>query len=359
MGQRFWLGSVLLQAGRVADALSFAQVWLHLPRHVDWPPRGGCTFETPNKTPLPASFAEDKSLKYAPCSILYTAALASYKLWGDCEIARQYLSVASKANPHILVRILAKVEQPSMCFDFASSVIYYRHLIVNLLLTESLNNLPRSPNGPEEAHDYLWLTQNLWMASDVWEWANNDAGAKVHILKTCAREGCNTREVRAAEFKRCGGCKEVVYCGAACQKEDWQAHKKSMYLAHDLPAAIGDAIHSLLSSRLQGAPETQGVHEGNDGRPTHAAFGRRRQSHCCFVGLHAERDCHYLPLDALLDLVLRTELSRWFPVHRRSARFTPRTSVEFGPRKKRSGCSPIPGQQLILKIFGVRSVPRL
>ncbi|TFK93914.1 hypothetical protein K466DRAFT_580545 [Polyporus arcularius HHB13444] len=202
MGQRFWLGSVLLQAGRTADALSFAQVWLNLPRDVDWPPRGGCTFEPPSKTPLSAAASEEH--KYSPCSLLYTAALASYKLWGDCDVSRQYLSVAAKANPHILVRILAKVEQP-----------------------KTLNNLPRAPNGPEEAHDYLWLTQNLWMASDVWEWVNNDAGAKSHILKTCSREGCHTREVRAAEFKRCGGCKEVVYCGAACQKEDWQAHKKS------------------------------------------------------------------------------------------------------------------------------------
>ncbi|KAI0773887.1 hypothetical protein C8Q74DRAFT_1199891 [Fomes fomentarius] len=201
LGQRYWLGSVLLKAGRTAEAMSFAHVWLHLPRHVDWPPRGGCAFEPPVNAPLSSEFIESKK-KWG--SLLYTAALASYKLWGDCQVARQYLRIAASANPYVLVKILANVDQP-----------------------KSLNNLPRSPNGPEDAHDYLWLTQDLWMSSHVWNWVNNDAEAKSYILKTCARQGCNTREVRAAEFKRCGGCKEVVYCGQACQKEDWPAHKKS------------------------------------------------------------------------------------------------------------------------------------
>lgn len=70
------------------------------------------------------------------------------------------------------------------------------------------------------------------MAPDVWAWADSDAEVKSYVLKRCARAGCDTREVRVAEFKRCGGCKEVVYCGQACQKEDWKAHKPSAYLWH-------------------------------------------------------------------------------------------------------------------------------
>ena len=97
------------------------------------------------------------------------------------------------------------------------------------LYLETLNSLPRTFNGPEAAHDYLWLTQNLWMAEDAWNWANNDAEAKSYVLKTCSRDDCATREVRVAEFKRCGGCKEVVYCGQACQKEAWPGHKKSTF----------------------------------------------------------------------------------------------------------------------------------
>lgn len=75
------------------------------------------------------------------------------------------------------------------------------------------------------------------MAPDVWAWADSDAEVKSYVLKRCVRAGCDTREVRVAEFKRCGGCKEVVYCGQACQKEDWKAHKPSTYLWH--VSAIG------------------------------------------------------------------------------------------------------------------------
>ena len=36
---------------------------------------------------------------------------------------------------------------------------------------------------------------------------------------TCARCGA------AGATKRCGGCKGVMYCSAACQRRHWAAHK--------------------------------------------------------------------------------------------------------------------------------------
>lgn len=113
MGQRDWLGSVLLQAGRTEHALSFAQAWLD-PRHDDgsWPPRGGCAFDPPSRAPLSRNFIEKKK-QHGPGAMLYTAALASFKLWGDCEVARQYLKIAASANPHVLLKVLGKVDRPS------------------------------------------------------------------------------------------------------------------------------------------------------------------------------------------------------------------------------------------------------
>ena len=234
LGQRYWLGSVLLQANRTAEALSFAQDWLDPQYRGSWPPRGGCAFHPPSQTPLSAELLE-KVKKYGHTSIVYTAALASYKLWGDCEIARQYLRCAADVNPHVLLKILARVDQPS---TFQTILDSEGSEFDTDLHAESLNNLPRSLNGPEDAHDYLWLTQNLWMPSHIWNWANNDPEVKSHVLRKCSRSGCGTREVRPAEFKRCSGCKEAVYCGQMCQKEDWPAHKKGTYSCSKLIASL-------------------------------------------------------------------------------------------------------------------------
>ncbi|KAH9844021.1 uncharacterized protein C8Q71DRAFT_25127 [Rhodofomes roseus] len=203
MGQRQWLGSVLLQAGRHKEALSFAQEWLQLKvRRTDDPPlRGGCTFNAPSSDPIPQADYQ-RLLDHCDGELLYTAALAAFKVWGaDSQLARQYLRLGAKNNPAILMRILGRVSRPS-----------------------GLNNLPRSPNGPEYAHDYCWLTQNLWEEPDVWAWADGDQ-AKSYILRTCSRGACSRREEQVCEFKRCHACKLAWYCSTECQKGDWRAHK--------------------------------------------------------------------------------------------------------------------------------------
>lgn len=68
---------------------------------------------------------------------------------------------------------------------------------------------PRAMNGPEDAQDYLWLTQDLWMELDVWNWADEDAGIKASVRRMCCREGCDKVEANVAEFKRCAACKTV------------------------------------------------------------------------------------------------------------------------------------------------------
>ncbi|KAF5326513.1 hypothetical protein D9611_000712 [Ephemerocybe angulata] len=203
IGIRKVLGSGLIRDGRYADALSFAQTWL-TESAMDGtpPPRGGTMFQAPSKQPLSAQDEARMSERGSSGEITHTAALAAFKLWGDCPIARQYLRIASKVNPFILVRVLGKVRRPS-----------------------EPNRIPRTVNGPEDAHDYLWLIQDHWMIPAVWNWVNNNPDAKKVLLKTCSRTGCAQREGAVAQFKRCAACKLEMYCSADCQKVHWREHK--------------------------------------------------------------------------------------------------------------------------------------
>jgi hypothetical protein len=66
-------------------------------------------------------------------------------------------------------------------------------------------------NGPDEAYEYLWTAQDLWMAPDVWNWVNEDSAVRALILKSCGRPECAAQETEATQFKRCSGCQLVCY----------------------------------------------------------------------------------------------------------------------------------------------------
>ncbi|TEB25434.1 hypothetical protein FA13DRAFT_1738376 [Coprinellus micaceus] len=203
-GVRTSVGSSLIRDGRYADALYFAQKWLENSLGSGMPmARGGTDFGEPSKT-LYTPEVEGKLSECWNGEMIHTAALASFKLLGDCDLSRQYLKIAAKVTPYILLRVLGKITRPT-----------------------ELNMIPRSPNSPEEAHDYLWLSQDLWMEEDVWNWADNNPDAKQVILKNCSNEvqGCRTREGEVAQFKRCSACRLVSYCSVSCQKAHWSQHK--------------------------------------------------------------------------------------------------------------------------------------
>ena len=55
-------------------------------------------------------------------------------------------------------------------------------------------------------------------------------------LHACALPACGAREVSVHQFKRCGGCKAVVYCSAECAKAHWKAGHKRECSRAALPA---------------------------------------------------------------------------------------------------------------------------
>ncbi|KAI0092824.1 hypothetical protein BDY19DRAFT_983379 [Irpex rosettiformis] len=213
---RSHLGTSLLKSKRYSDALSFAQTWIEYEGHPE-PPRGGCIFLDKDYTPpKPEPLTEEEynslsSNKWMPAAFLYTAALATFRLWGDKqgeegekgrEMAKQYLINAARLNSHVMLKVLGRIDQP-----------------------KTVSDSPRSRNDTEDAHDYLWASQDLWMEPDVWAWADSIPEVKAFVLKECSRPECSTREEKVAQFKRCGSCHKAWYCGPACQKGDWGRHK--------------------------------------------------------------------------------------------------------------------------------------
>lgn len=113
MAQRDVLGSLLLQAGRNSEALYFAQVWLKNSLGDGSPPLlGGCDFQAPSSEPMDDKLFQEL-YRWPSDAMTHTGALAAFKLYGDCTLARQYLRLGAKANSIILIRILAKINQPS------------------------------------------------------------------------------------------------------------------------------------------------------------------------------------------------------------------------------------------------------
>lgn len=120
MGQHTWLGSLLCRLKRYSDALFFAQVYMRdsVVNSGEIPPRGGTVFHAPEKKLLPQADEERVSRYHG--SLLYTAALASFKIWGDCPESCQYLRIASKANTNVLVKVLGRKSRPGMLAAYAS-----------------------------------------------------------------------------------------------------------------------------------------------------------------------------------------------------------------------------------------------
>ena len=55
--------------------------------------------------------------------------------------------------------------------------------------------------------------------------AKRKAALAAEVRRACALQSCGAREVHAAQFKKCGACKTVVYCCRVHQVADWSGHK--------------------------------------------------------------------------------------------------------------------------------------
>ncbi|KAI0650064.1 hypothetical protein C8Q79DRAFT_364734 [Trametes meyenii] len=203
IGQRSLFTTILLEAGRISDALSFCQVWLDPQYYGKKRPLGGCEFKPPRTDPLTAQEIEVIKNERPNINLLLDGAYAAFRIWGDCELARQYLSLGTHRNPIIFSKILAKKGNPPGPKAYANE----------------------RPTQLEEAHNYRWQAQQLWVAEDAWNWISTNHDVQAAVLKTCSRGPCDQQESVPLQFKRCKGCKRTFYCGRDCQKMDWGWHR--------------------------------------------------------------------------------------------------------------------------------------
>ncbi|KAF8829961.1 hypothetical protein HHX47_DHR2000211 [Lentinula edodes] len=173
MQQHKWLPTLLCRIKRYPDTLYFCQVFLDIfvsrLSLSQLPPGGGTQFLPPRRE-LYTPQEQEKMASYES-TISYGAALAAFRLSGDCEESRMYLRAAVKANPTVMLKILRRSERP-----------------------RTLNASARSYNSPEDAHDYLWLSQDLWLEEDVWNWVHANSDAQQAVRKDCSRPGCRRGE---------------------------------------------------------------------------------------------------------------------------------------------------------------------
>ncbi|KAG9019056.1 hypothetical protein FRB95_005795 [Tulasnella sp. JGI-2019a] len=190
LGVRDWLPSLFLQACRPSDALSFVQQWsTPAAQEGELLPGGGTHFATPSQEPLSDAEVERQIKGWAHPQIMYSGALAAFQLWGHCELARQYLSIARSHNTHVLIRILSRQERP-------------------LDLDKSQFRLANSADRAS-AKDYLYFTQQLWMVPDVFDWVANSPEVVGKVMRPCGRNDCEKIETKANEYKQCRSCYEV------------------------------------------------------------------------------------------------------------------------------------------------------
>ena len=150
LGQRDQYGTLLTLGGRHTEALSWMQAMLDSD---GYPPQG----ETPppSKEPLSAERMTDQ--RFARAEVLYSSALAAFRLWGDCELARQYLLMGAQLNPQILIKILAKIDRPSTSRPSCTHPITLFDSLPRLFSASPSRARADAPNGTFQRNGHIAL----------------------------------------------------------------------------------------------------------------------------------------------------------------------------------------------------------
>jgi hypothetical protein len=136
-------------------------------------------------------------------SLIFTSALACFRIFGQCVLSTSWLREGNKANTHVVDMLLAPVESwPS-----------------------GPNQSPRGLGSEPEAMDYVFFSKSLWEQAEPREWVRSQADEVAK--RECNARDCRKVEAQRGEYKVCSGCRTSWYCGTECQANDWKlGHKR-------------------------------------------------------------------------------------------------------------------------------------
>jgi hypothetical protein len=119
---------LLLHCDRPFPALVFSISWLRSYLGAGTLPKGGCAFKSTRRSQVdPAcpdgSKLSDEIAKGRGCSTrMHDGALSAYLTFGDCVLARKFLTMGALGNRHTLSRILSKTPIPGLTVSSKSCV---------------------------------------------------------------------------------------------------------------------------------------------------------------------------------------------------------------------------------------------
>jgi hypothetical protein len=66
----------------------------------------------------------------------------------------------------------------------------------------------------------------------------------VRVVRACANCGVTTKVMEQGKLMECSSCRSVRYCGRACQKADWPAHKPTCKRLQTAQELTSSCLHS-------------------------------------------------------------------------------------------------------------------
>ncbi|TGZ81316.1 hypothetical protein EX30DRAFT_364003 [Ascodesmis nigricans] len=225
----------LLHLNRPLEALNFCLSWLDTAHDgydsLRYCPKGGFgDLKRYKKTDFdptkPLQTAKVQNLGHA--SLIFSAALSAYRVFGDCTLSKSWLREAHNANSHVIpILVLPSSDWP-----------------------KKTNQNPRGLGSEPEARDYVFFAGDLW-EGEPRQWVVDVA--KEVERRECARRECRKVEPEKGRYKMCGGCHATWYCGQECQVADWKlgGHKrrcKEEKNIREITASLSRRVWGLRSS---------------------------------------------------------------------------------------------------------------